>query len=84
MTMKQADPRHDDALARDVLAALEALDPQGKQEVLDFSRELARRQRATGPGGALLAFAGAIAEDDLNRMEQAIADARETVDQAAW
>ena len=84
MTTKRADPEHDDALTRDAIDALQALDAQGKREVLAFSRALARRRQATGPGGALLAFAGAIAADDLTRMEQAIADACETVDQTSW
>ena len=84
MTTKQAEPEHDDALTRDVIDALQALDAQGKREVLAFSRDLARRRRATGPGGAFLAFAGAIAADDLALMERAIADGCETVDPASW
>ena len=52
--------------------------------MLAFSRGLARRRRASGPGGAFLAFAGAIAAADLGLMEQAIADVCETVDPASW
>ncbi len=84
MATKHLDPQPDDALTRDVIDALDALDRDGKREVLAFSRQLARRRRASGPGGALLAFAGAFSADDLVRMEQAIADGCETVDSAAW
>lgn len=84
MAVTRADPPLDDELVRDVIDALGALDPAGKREVLAFSRDLARRRRATGPGGAFLAFAGTIAADDLALMERAIADGCETVDPAAW
>ena len=79
---QETDRRHDDALTRDVIAVLDALDEQGKQAVLNFSRDLARRQRAMGPGGAPLAFAGAFSDEDLALIEQAIADGCETVDKA--
>lgn len=84
MAIKQIEPQPDDALTHDVIDAIRALDVQGKREVLAFSRNLARRRRARGPGGAFLAFAGAIAADDLALMEQAIADDCETVDPASW
>lgn len=84
MSIKRTDSQPDDLLTRDVNDALDALDGQGKREVLAFSRQLARRQQADRPGGALLAFAGAIPRDDLARMERAIADACETVDPASW
>lgn len=84
MAMKQANPRPDDTLTRDVLDALDALDANGKREVLDFSRALAGRRRADGPGGALLAFAGSIPADDLDLMERAIAEACERVAPDSW
>ena len=84
MSTEQANPTRDDALTRDVIDALAVLDPEGKREVLAFSRELVRRRRAASPGGALLAFAGAFLREDLERMDQAIADAREAVDPASW
>jgi len=84
MAVKRANARHDDPLTLDVVEALAALDTQGKREVLAFSRDLARRQRATGLGGAFLAFAGAIAAEDLALMEAAVAKGCEAVDPASW
>lgn len=84
MTTRHADPQPDDTLTRGVIDALDALDHDGKREVLTFSHDLARRRQASGLCGALLAFAGAFSADDLARMEQAIADACETVDPATW
>ncbi len=84
MATKPIDPRPDDALTRDLIDALQALDAQGKLEVFAFSRDLAHRRRAIGPGGAFLAFAGTITADDLAIMEQTIADGCETVDPESW
>jgi hypothetical protein len=84
MATKHAGSEHEEAITRDVIDTLRTLDAHGKREVLAFSRDLARRRRATGPGGAFLAFAGAIPADDLELMERAIADGCETVDPAAW
>ena len=40
MAIKQVDPPPDDALTREVGAAVVALDQSGKREVLAFSRRL--------------------------------------------
>jgi len=84
MVTKPAESEHEEAITREVIDTLRVLDAQGKREVLALSPDLARRRRATGPGGAFLAFAGAIAADDLALMERAIAEGCETVDPAAW
>jgi hypothetical protein len=84
MTMKRTDPQDDDPLTRDLIETFDALDLPERCEVLDFSRGPARRRHATAPGGALLAFAGTFAADDVARIEQAISAACETVDPASW
>jgi hypothetical protein len=74
-------------LKRSVLESLDDLNHQGKLEVLDFTRELARRKRsraAQGQGGALLAFAGAIPIEDLDKLERVIEEEFEKVDKEGW
>ena len=84
MATRPTHPVVNDQLTRDLDDVLAELDADGKRRVLEFSTELARKRQATGLGGALLAFAGAIPPDDLALMEEAIADGCETVDPTSW
>lgn len=82
----------DEAIKRRVIEQLDALDTEGKREVLDFSRELAARMpsgtRQPRPvkdtGGALLAFAGTIPKDDLKEIQRAIEEHCERIDEEGW
>lgn len=84
MDAKKIDSQNEENLKRSVLEQLDALDAEGKLRVLDFSRELARREQAQERGGALLAFAGTISRDDLAEMRQTIEEGCEKVDKDEW
>ncbi len=82
----------DEEIKRRVLEQLDALDADGKREVLDFSRELsaqkaseARQPRPVGDtGGALLAFAGTIPAEDLEEIRRAVEEDCERIDEEGW
>ncbi len=82
----------DEEIKRRVLEQLDALDAEGKREVLDFSLELSARRasevrqpRPVGDtGGALLAFAGTIPVEDLEEMQRAIEEHCEKIDEEGW
>lgn len=84
MDAKKLDSQNEENLKRSVLEQLDALDAEDKLRMLDFSRELARRERAREQGGALLAFAGTISRDDLAQMRQTIEEECEKVDEDEW
>ena len=59
--------------------------PEAQQQcVLDFARELAEVKPHGIPGPDLLAFAGRIPPDDLQRMSDAIEEGCETVNLGEW
>ena len=70
----------DEEIKQRVLEQLDALNIEGKREVLDFARELSARKgseiRQPRPvkdtGGALLAFAGTIPAEALEEIRRAI------------
>lgn len=85
--LSKENPVNDEEIKRSVLESLDGLNHRGKLEVLDFIRELARRERARaaqGRGGALLAFAGSIPKEDLEEMEKVIEEEFEKVDEEGW
>jgi hypothetical protein len=85
--LPEEDRIDEEDLKRSVLESLDDLNYQDKLEVLDFTRELARRKRsraAQGQGGSLLAFAGSIPIEDLDKMERVIEEEFEKVDKEGW
>jgi hypothetical protein len=55
-----------------------------QHRVLEFARALSTAAPRGVPGKELLSFAGAIAPDDLRRMEQAIQEGCEKVNPDEW
>ena len=84
--LPEENPITDEDLKRRVLDNLDALDRRGKLRVLDFTRELARREpsKVGATGGALLAFAGSIPKEDLDEMEKVIEEQFEKVNSDEW
>ena len=84
--LHEKDPLNDEDLKKRVLDNLDALDRRGKLLVLDFTRELARREPSTvgATGGALLAFAGSIPKEDLEEMKKVIEEEFGKVDLDEW
>lgn len=76
----------DEDLKKHVLDSLDYLDKRDKLRVLDFTRELARREpsKVGAKGGALLAFAGVIPKEDLEEMEKVIEEEFGRVDPDEW
>ncbi len=81
--MAEGAKRDDEEIKRRVIENLDALDRMGKMEVLDLSERL-----SSAPGrdtrAALLAYAGAISEEDLDLMKEAIEEGCERVDEEEW
>jgi len=79
-------PTTDEDLKKRVLNNLDALDRRGKLRVLDFTRELTRREpsKVGAKGGALLAFAGSIPKEDLGEMEKVIEEEFGRVEPDEW
>jgi hypothetical protein len=59
-------------LQQKILAQLDKLPPERQREVLDFARSLSKARPVGKSGTELLRFAGAIEEDDLKAISQAI------------
>lgn len=81
--MSDAAKRDDEEIKRRVIENLDALDREGKMEVLDLSEKLSgspmRDTRA-----ALLKYAGAISTHDLGLMKEAIEEGCGKVDEEGW
>ena len=82
----------DEVIKHRVLEQLDALNVEGKREVLDFSQELSAREaselrqaRPVGDtGAALLAFAGTIPAEDLEEIRRAVEEHCENIDEEGW
>jgi len=72
------------SLKEEVLKQLNALPYEQQLRVLDFVRALVTSSPAGVPGKQLLRFAGAIEENDLKIMQQAIESGCEKVDFNEW
>jgi len=59
-------------LEKQLIETIHQLDTDSQQKVLDFARDLMTPRGVDGK--TLLEFAGKISSDDLDKMEQAIAD----------
>ncbi len=68
-------------LTQQIIERVNQLDAEQQQKVLEFMRELARPRGV--PAQSLLKFAGRIAPEDLDRMEQAMEDC-ERIDPDEW
>lgn len=71
-------------LKQDILEQVERLSYEQQQQLLDLARAMAMTTPKGVPGKRLLSFAGAIAVDDLQTMEQAIEESCERVDLNEW
>ena len=69
---------------QEIAKLLHRLPEAQQQRVLDFARELAEVKPHGIPGADLLAFAGRIPPDDLQRMSDAIEDGCEAVNLGEW
>ena len=69
-----------------LLRNLDKLTPEKQQEVLEFARSLVEsdRPRKGIAGKKLVAFSGAIAPSDLEKIARAIEEDCEQVDRSAW
>jgi hypothetical protein len=63
-------------LTQQIIERIKRLDADQQRKVLAFVRELERPHGA--PARSLLKFAGRIAPDDIERMEQAMEDIEES------
>jgi hypothetical protein len=68
----------------EIAKLLHRLPEAQQQRVLDFARELAQVKPYGIPGADLLAFAGRIPPDDLQRMSDAIEEGCEAVTLGEW
>ncbi len=68
-------------LTQQIIERVNRLDAEQQQKVLEFMRELERPRGV--PARSLLKFAGRIALDDIERMEQAMEDC-ERIDPDEW
>jgi hypothetical protein len=59
-------------LEKQLIETIHQLDTDSQQKVLDFARDLMTPRGVDGK--TLLEFAGKISSDDLDKMEEAIAD----------
>lgn len=71
-------------IINEVIEQLQTMPDTLQQEVLLFARNLKRSTIQGVPGDVLLQFAGAIPDDDLEVMRQAIASDCEQVDLNEW
>ena len=69
---------------QEIAKLLHRLPEAQQQQVLDFARELAEVKPNGIPGTDLLAFAGRIPLDDLQRMSDAIEEGCEAVNLGEW
>jgi hypothetical protein len=69
---------------QEIAKLLHRLPEAQQQRVLDFARELAEAKPHGIPGANLLAFAGRIPPDDLQRMSDAIDQDCEAVNLGEW
>jgi len=72
------------AVKKELISQIGQLDYEHQRRVLDFARALALTGAKGVPGKQLLSFAGAISVDDLEAMEQAIANGCEKIDLNEW
>jgi hypothetical protein len=68
-------------LEREILENFRRLSPHEQEKVAIIVRQLARPQGASG--ASLLQFVGRIAEDDLQRIEQAV-ESFEQIEPDSW
>ena len=69
---------------REITELLHRLPELQQQRVLEFARELAEAKPQGVPGADLIAFGGCIPADDLQRMQDAIEEGGEAVNQSEW
>ena len=69
------------SLEQEIMTQIGKLDTERQRQVLEFARRLARPRGV--PARSLLKFAGRISADDLQRMEEVIADC-EGIDPDEW
>ena len=69
---------------KEIAKLLHRLPEVQQQRVLEFARELAEVRPEGIPGTDLLAFAGRIPADDLQRMRDAIEEGCEAVNLGEW
>jgi hypothetical protein len=74
----------DISIKRELLKQLETLPYEFQRRVLDFAQALALSVPKGVPGRQLLRFSGAIPEDDLQMMAQAIEAGCERIDWDEW
>jgi len=72
------------SIKSEIVEQLDALPYELQQRVLDFARALALAVPKGVPGKQLLRFAGAIQEDDLQAMAQAIEAGCERINLDEW
>ncbi len=68
----------------EIIQQLEALPYESQRRVLDFAKALAMSTPRGVKGKDLLRFAGAISEDDLQEMAEAIEEGGEKIDTDEW
>jgi hypothetical protein len=74
----------DAAIERQLVACLSDLPLSQQRQVLEFARTLQERTLVGVPGAKLIKFAGAISDDDLTAMSNAITAGCEEVDADEW
>lgn len=72
------------SIERDILEEIHKLATPQQKRVLEFARSLANVQSAGIPGKYLLRFAGAIDNDNLEEIAQAIDRSCERVERNEW
>jgi len=72
------------SITAEILTQIDQLPDDQQRKVLDFVHSLKVKGVVGVPGATLLRFAGLIPVDELERMEQAIAEGCERVDVDAW
>jgi hypothetical protein len=81
---KREEGKMDISIKRKLLEQLEVLPYEFQRRVLDFAQALALSVPKGVPGKQLLRFVGAIPEDDLQMMVQAIEAGCERIDLDEW
>jgi hypothetical protein len=74
----------DPSIRKEILGQLDQLGSDQQRRVLDFARSLATNTSRRVPGKDLLSFVGAISDDDLRMMTQAIEEGCERVNLNEW